>query len=287
MYTQKVFEIHYYIREGSNIMRFFGIVGLFALVVFIILLIVSFFKKSPKQLWVIGILSGFLCISISIIISMNSELTQKTDIVNRFGESSLTNLEIRGLSYEVILREVMGEELSEVMDSLEDEFNLSKKDVWDINSKAMEIMNDASEDITTNIDSTLLDCAKNTFAKIGIKEELSFEVIRDDESSGIRDVSLLTEYESIKMKFSCMSVDEWYPVSIQDADSDNYYWLDDDVKDYGDVYNWKTGEIISKQASPLPDPVENFKEGSEEIMEELDKELEELRESFKNLEIRK
>lgn len=216
-------------------MRFFGIIGLFGLIVFMILLIVSFFKKSSKQRWVIGILSSFLCISISIIISMSSDLTQKADI----------------------------------------------------NLKATEIMNDASEDITTNIDSTLLDCAKNTFAKIGIKEELSFEVIRDDESSGIRDVSLLTEYESIKMKFSCMSVDEWYPVSIQDADSDNYYWLDDDVKDYGDVYNWKTGEIISKQASPLPDPVENFKEGSEEIMEELDKELEELRESFKNLEIRK
>jgi hypothetical protein len=58
--------------------RFFGIMGLLGAVTFLVLLIISIFRKTPKQKWVIGILASVLFISFSIIISFNSDMDTTT-----------------------------------------------------------------------------------------------------------------------------------------------------------------------------------------------------------------
>lgn len=123
-------------------MYVFGIAGLLGVAVFVVLLIISFFHKSPKQRWVIGILVSVLCISFSIMLSLNMELNQRADMVSRLGEPTLSEMEIRGLAYEVIMRYTMGEQYDEVMTSLGKELNLSKQDMLDINAKVQDILKD-------------------------------------------------------------------------------------------------------------------------------------------------
>lgn len=75
-------------------------------------------------------------------LSLNMELNQRADMVSRLGEPTLSEMEIRGLAYEVIMRYTMGEQYDEVMTSLEKELNLSKQDELDINAKVQEILKD-------------------------------------------------------------------------------------------------------------------------------------------------
>lgn len=53
---------------------FLGIVGTLGVIVFNVLLIISIFRKTPKQRWVIGILASLLCMSFGIMISLNDSI---------------------------------------------------------------------------------------------------------------------------------------------------------------------------------------------------------------------
>lgn len=209
----------------DNVAVLLMLIGLLSILIFVILLVISFFRKTSKCKWIIGILISALVFSLGSIFFLRNELLQKQDLESRMGKSTL-----------------------------------SERDI---------------------IDSELLDCAKNAFSEIGITEDLKFEVVRDEETVGIRDIELLTLFNSIKMKFISINVDgEWHPVSIQDYENKKYYWLADDIRKYGDIYDWKTGKVINKQTSTLPAPVENFKKQSEEVLKEAKEELHKLRKEY-------
>lgn len=124
----------------DNVAVLIMLIGLLGVLVFVVLLVVSFFRKTPKSKWIIGILISTLVFSWGSIFLHRSELLQKQDLESRMGKLTLSERDIRGFAYEVILRGVMGEEYEDVMESLENEFQLTKRDLWEINSKAQEIL---------------------------------------------------------------------------------------------------------------------------------------------------
>jgi hypothetical protein len=115
-------------------------IGLLGVLVFAIFLVISFFRKTAKYKWIIGILISTLVFSWGSIFLLRNELLQKQDLESRMGKLILSERDIRGFAYEVILRDVMGEEYEDVMESLKNEFQLTKRDLWEINLKAQEIL---------------------------------------------------------------------------------------------------------------------------------------------------
>lgn len=124
----------------DNVAVLIMLIGLLGVLVFVVLLVVSFFRKTPKSKWIIGILTGALVFSWGSIFLLRNELLQKQDLESRMGKLILSERDIRGFAYEVILRDVMGEEYEDVMESLKNEFQLTKRDLWEINLKAQEIL---------------------------------------------------------------------------------------------------------------------------------------------------
>jgi|GEM_PF-5353260 len=124
----------------DNVAVLIMLIGLLGVLVFVVLLVVSFFRKTPKSKWIIGILISTLAFSWGSIFLLRNELLQKQDLETRMGKLILSERDIRGFAYEVILREVMGEEYEDVMESLKNEFRLTEKDLWEINLKAQEIL---------------------------------------------------------------------------------------------------------------------------------------------------
>lgn len=70
--------------------RFFGIMGLLGAVTFLVLLIISIFRKTPKQKWVIGILASVLCMSLGMILSFNDEMNAMVRELNETKEALKT-----------------------------------------------------------------------------------------------------------------------------------------------------------------------------------------------------
>jgi len=70
--------------------RFFGIMGLLGAVTFLVLLIISIFRKTPKQKWVIGILASVLCMSLGMILSFNDEMNDMARELNETKEALKT-----------------------------------------------------------------------------------------------------------------------------------------------------------------------------------------------------
>lgn len=106
-------------------------------------------------------------------------------------------------------------------------------------------------------DNGFIKCAKETFLEIGIEvSPEDFQIIRDETVSGVRSIDANTTYDEIQMQFSCFTTeDRWKPVSISDVKTKKYYWLDSSVESYGNVYDWKTGEIIKENTEEFPDDI--------------------------------
>lgn len=117
-------------------------------------------------------------------------------------------------------------------------------------------------------DNELLKCAGEVFQEINIDTNASsFIVVRDDETSGVRNVSIEIDYDGINMTLACLSVDgKWSAVSIFDSDLKRYYWIADSSQKYGDIYDWKTGELISAKSEELPDTIPEESSGQSETL---------------------
>ena len=94
-----------------------------------------------------------------------------------------------------------------------------------------------------------------TFNKIGIDiGEENIKIESDMENHGVRSVSVEVMCDDIEMRFSCFYTSEtWSPVSISDVETDQYYWITPSAETYEDVYDWKTGEIISEKTDEFPE----------------------------------
>ena len=50
------------------------------------------------------------------------------------------------------------------------------------------------------------------------------------------------------MYVSYLSSPEWTAVSIRNQETQQYYWVSESSIDYVDIYDWKTGELLSEKA---------------------------------------
>jgi len=69
---------------------FLGIGGTLGVIVFIVLLIGAVLRNSPKQRWVIGILTSLLCMSLGMILSFNDEMNAMVRELNKTKEALKT-----------------------------------------------------------------------------------------------------------------------------------------------------------------------------------------------------
>lgn len=104
----------------------------------------------------------------------------------------------------------------------------------------------------TPIDEELNTCALAALSEIGI-EDADLKVVSDSGNGITRDVKLETKQGDLTLTLSCFALDgEWTVISIYNKDTSQYYWADEDVKQYQDIYDWKTGEIISSKSEEIP-----------------------------------
>lgn len=104
-------------------------------------------------------------------------------------------------------------------------------------------------------DNEFMSLVTQTFNEIGIDiGAKDIKIESDTENHGVRSVSVEILYDDLEMCFSCFYTSEtWSPVSISDVETDKYYWLSPSVEIYEDVYDWKTGEIISEETEKFPE----------------------------------
>ena len=93
----------------------------------------------------------------------------------------------------------------------------------------------------------------STFDKIGINAmDKDIVVVEERETSGTKSVDAVIEHDGINMEISLMYVSdvsnpEWIPVAIKDSETRKFYWVLESTEDYADIYDWKTGELISEK----------------------------------------
>ncbi len=123
--------------------RFFGIMGLLGAVTFLVLLIISIFRKTPKQKWVIGILASVLFISFSMTLSFAVDINVLEKELEEMTEAKESLESDRNLS-----------ELSEALDEHFD--NILEDVKEDVKSKLIDMVADYLGENTSWIDGALV-----------------------------------------------------------------------------------------------------------------------------------
>lgn len=123
--------------------RFFGIMGLLGAVAFLVLLIISIFRKTPKQKWVIGILASVLFISFSMTLSFAVDINVLEKELEEMTEAKESLESDRNLS-----------ELSEALDEHFD--NILEDVKEDVKSKLIDMVADDLGENTSWIDGALV-----------------------------------------------------------------------------------------------------------------------------------
>lgn len=102
-------------------------------------------------------------------------------------------------------------------------------------------------------DKDFLECAETTFQNIGI--EISAEnltITKESRNPKYDYLSIRAEilYDGITMEYSCLYAEgQWRGISISDAENGKCYWMSDTAADLENVYDWKTGNLISEGTS--------------------------------------
>lgn len=77
-----------------------------------------------------------------------------------------------------------------------------------------------------------------------------------------------------------VSSPEWSVSCVMDADTGNYYWVPEDLKDTVDLYDCLTGELISEKSESSEDAEEEVDAQTREAEAEFEGNLEELKEKY-------
>lgn len=82
------------------------------------------------------------------------------------------------------------------------------------------------------------------------------------------------------MYISYVASPEWSIVFVKDVNTDNYYYMPDELKNTVDLYDYSTGELISRKSESHEDVQKREEEKVKEAEAELEKNLEELKEKY-------
>lgn len=73
---------------------------------------------------------------------------------------------------------------------------------------------------------------------------------------------------------------EWSVISIKDVDTGNYYYVSDGVEDTVDLYDYRTGELVSEKTKTDDDVMDEYYQELERIDQEFDEKQEALEEKY-------
>lgn len=132
-----------------------------------------------------------------------------------------------------------------------------------------------------------IDSIVSTAKSIGITDIVQSEFGNYKKISGVHLVSAKcktdTSINIIIDSIYAPSTDAWTTVSIRDFITGNYYFVQKEQIPYFDLYDYKTGNIISQKTKNLEeyDAVDEFNKQSEEIDKDFQESLNEIAEKYK------
>lgn len=112
----------------------------------------------------------------------------------------------------------------------------------------------------------LLKLIDGVFSELGIKTyaETGYEYF---ESSGSGAATVYFDAEGLKLQARTLYVDgTWHMVFVSNSQK-QYFWVRESAKKYCDIYDWKTGKLVSAKTEELP----SHEESMEEMREEAEK----------------
>lgn len=126
----------------------------------------------------------------------------------------------------------------------------------------------------------------STAAKsIGVTDIVKTEIGNYKKSDIVLNLSAKCETETgAELIIDSLYVTKWVTFSIIDYNTGNYYFADGDKKDFIDLYDYKTGKLISEKTKDWEDydALEEFNKRSQEIDQEFQESLNEIAEKYTN-----
>lgn len=151
-----------------------------------------------------------------------------------------------------------------------------------------DILYESLNDVTDAFE--LIDSTHDVLEEIGVEQIKSVIITEQRDTAGTLDINYTIETEKYKLDFSAMKIsiisdNEWEVSTVSDTDTNKYYWLREGLDDYMDLYDYKTGELISSGEKELdPDKLmQEYEEKNKEILKDFEEDLQDLAEEY-NLE---
>lgn len=124
-------------------------------------------------------------------------------------------------------------------------------------------------------------CIVETLASIGVKkiEKMEYEYLNDLISISY---IITTESKKLDVYLTYLTVvrnPHWEVGLISDFDTKLYYFAPEYFADRLDLYDYQTGDLVSKQSN-FSDPVDEFNEKSDQIQEDFKDDLEKIKEDY-------
>lgn len=129
--------------------------------------------------------------------------------------------------------------------------------------------------------SSVVIAAKN----IGVTDFVKTELGNYEKSDIVIKLSAKCETETgAELIIDSMYITKWHTFSIIDYNTGNYYFVEGDTSDYVDLYDYKTGKLISEKTKDFEDygAVEEFNKRSNETDKEFQESLNEIGERYMN-----
>ena len=89
----------------------------------------------------------------------------------------------------------------------------------------------------------------------------------------------VTEKRNIIIRISYI-IDEWSVLFVKDADTGNYYYVPEELKDTTDLYDYSTGELISEKSKSHDDVQKEINDQLEKAEEDFESELNQIKDEY-------
>jgi hypothetical protein len=150
--------------------------------------------------------------------------------------------------------------------------------------------NDILYDAFENVDGSfkILSSVQDVLKDLEVNKVLSVTNIKEDDSSnGVISLDFNIETDICILDFFAMKITfpfegEWNVSVVSDAETDKKYWLAEGMDTYYDLYDYKTGNLISeKEKDPTAENIQkDFEQSSEEIEKEFEDNLNDLADEY-------
>lgn len=138
----------------------------------------------------------------------------------------------------------------------------------------------------------LINEASKVLTSIGVKNvgDVTYGNYVSDTSNGITTVNvdafavsdirnLIVSFMYLKTSSNSSKTPKWSISYVMDADTKNYYYVPDELKNTVDLYDYNTGEMISEKSETSEDVQERIDQYLDEAEEEFEEKLDDLKEN--------